>query len=111
MDTVKGTFIQFVDEGIPSGMKTHIFRVESADPVEVTMILGTVKWYGQWRKYCFMPNGQTVYEQTCLREIADFCENMTTMHWTTASKSLLRTPVTVYVGKGPIPNRSPRGGA
>jgi hypothetical protein len=42
--------------------------------------LGMVSWYGPWRKYCFFPMGNTVYEQVCLREIADFCESETKLH-------------------------------
>jgi hypothetical protein len=36
--------------------------------------LGVVKWYGPFRCYAFYPWPDTVYERTCLRDIADFCE-------------------------------------
>lgn len=42
--------------------------------------IGIISWYGPWRKYCFFPTPETVYEQVCLREIADFCEVQTAMH-------------------------------
>lgn len=83
-DTVvrQGQWIQFVDEGVPR--KTHVYRVETlADFVEAEserVILGTVKWFGRWRGYAFFPGMQTVYEPTCLREIADFCADVTTAH-------------------------------
>jgi hypothetical protein len=35
--------------------------------------LGQVKFYPQWRKYSFFPALQTLFEQDCLRDIADFC--------------------------------------
>ena len=39
--------------------------------------LGVVRWYGGWRRYCFLPDELTVYEQDCLRDIANFCETRT----------------------------------
>ncbi len=42
--------------------------------------LGEVKWFGQWRKYCFFPLGDTVYEETCLGEISQFIEDRTKEH-------------------------------
>jgi hypothetical protein len=39
--------------------------------------LGTVKWHWPWRQYAFEPEGGTIYEKTCLREIAYFCEELT----------------------------------
>jgi hypothetical protein len=37
-------------------------------------LLGSVKWYGRWRKYAFFPEAGTVFETGCLRDIAGFCE-------------------------------------
>lgn len=42
--------------------------------------LGWIAWYSHWRKYSFTPNGGSVYEEKCLREIADFCEKKTKEH-------------------------------
>mgnify|MGYP001613370893 CR=1 FL=1 len=42
--------------------------------------IGMVKWYGPWRKYCFFPMAETVYEQVCLRDIARFCEEESIKH-------------------------------
>jgi hypothetical protein len=39
--------------------------------------LGEVRWYGRWRKYCFFAEPSTIYEQDCLRDIAQFCEEKT----------------------------------
>ena len=49
-------------------------------PEDGSAQIGMVKWHGPWRKYCFFPMGETVFEQVCLREIADFCENQTKAH-------------------------------
>ncbi len=42
--------------------------------------VGDVEWYAPWRKYCFTPRSGTVFDQGCLREIADFCEQRTQEH-------------------------------
>lgn len=34
--------------------------------------LGEIKWSCAWRQYAFFPIGFTLYEETCLRDIADF---------------------------------------
>jgi hypothetical protein len=49
---------------------------------EVTVIasdgvLGTVSFWGAWRKYVFKPASQTLYDASCLREIAEFTESET----------------------------------
>lgn len=49
-------------------------------PKDRSQQIGGISWYGPWRKYCFFPMYQTVYEQVCLREIAAFCENQTKLH-------------------------------
>jgi hypothetical protein len=36
-----------------------------------------VRWFSRWRKYAFYPGRETVFEEDCLREIADFCETRT----------------------------------
>ncbi len=43
--------------------------------------IGTISWFGRWRKYCFNPAPDTVFEQVCLRDIADFIETKTREHY------------------------------
>ena len=38
--------------------------------------LGIVKWFGDWRQYCYFPTVQAVYSAGCLRDIADFMEQL-----------------------------------
>lgn len=47
--------------------------------------LGQIKWWSPWRRYCFFPNPDTVFEQVCMREIADFVENKTREHKATVA--------------------------
>lgn len=63
--------------------KTLIWRVfaltqAAGDPY----ILGEIKWAARWRRYAYYPSAEisTVYEQDCLRSIADFVEKRTLLH-------------------------------
>ena len=67
----------FRDERPSKSGKTKIWSVQSAtskDGEDSFYELGTVQWYGAWRKYAFYPAPQTLYEHDCLRQIANFCE-------------------------------------
>ena len=35
-------------------------------------LLGGIEWYPPWRQYVFMPEGQTVFNNGCLKDIQDF---------------------------------------
>jgi hypothetical protein len=41
--------------------------------------LGEIRWFGSWRCYAFFPM-DAIFEQKCLREIADFIEGQTKAH-------------------------------
>lgn len=64
-------WIRFVQVPPSHLRKTDIWRVEAVDGGG---LLGTVRWWGGWRRYCFFPEAGTLYEQDCLRDIAEFCE-------------------------------------
>lgn len=70
-------YIKFVEVNVRDGRRTSVWAVLSLDGSKK---LGHVSWYGAWRKYSFMPYGMTVFEQECLRYIADFCEAQTKAH-------------------------------
>lgn len=57
------------------GAKTDLWYVWSLK--EPAAHLGVVKWFGAWRKYAFFPAVQTLFEQDCLRDIAEFIEQET----------------------------------
>ena len=56
--------------------KTRIWRVEDA----AERVLGEVRWYAPWRRYCLYPKPGTVWEKNCLRTVADFCDKETDKH-------------------------------
>jgi hypothetical protein len=43
-------------------------------------LLGRIAWFARWRKYSFFPEGGTVFEEVCLKEIVDFCQLKTKEH-------------------------------
>jgi len=45
--------------------------------------LGEVKWFGKWRCYAYFPLNDTLYEKTCLRDLANFCEAKSKVHRST----------------------------
>jgi hypothetical protein len=71
----KGTHIQFLDAGFSDTGKTHIWDVATIEDKED--LLGEIRFAAGWYCYAFFPSPKTQYEKTCLREIADFCEEQT----------------------------------
>ena len=57
--------------------KTRIFMVNSTESGD---LLGQVRWYAPWRKYCFYPTQGTIFEQVCMRDLSDFIETKTKEH-------------------------------
>lgn len=70
-------WITFRAVACPAIRKTKIWEVM---PIDLSSLLGYVKWYAAWRQYSFFPEADTVYERQCLRDIADFCEKETNKH-------------------------------
>jgi hypothetical protein len=38
--------------------------------------LGIIKWFASWRQYCYFPSVQSVYSTGCLKDIADFIDQL-----------------------------------
>jgi hypothetical protein len=73
-----GTHIVFRNLGQLNGSrgyqrKTNVYDVLTKDNIK----LGEIRWFGRWRKYCFYPWNETLYEETCMREISQFIEEET----------------------------------
>lgn len=73
-------YIEFLKAAAqPKGGKTKRWFVYPKGQVWAEA-LGEVKWFGRWRCYGFFPAWRTVYEKTCLRDLAEFCESETSKH-------------------------------
>jgi hypothetical protein len=79
-EIARGSYIVFVDLGIPKGMKTHVFEVWSLNGNSLQYLLGEVRWYGAWRKYDFSPAAGTRFEEVCMGEISEFIVSQTRAH-------------------------------
>ena len=73
----KGTYVMFRRTGVSESGRTLKFDVIAK---EDNLRLGRVEWFGRWRKYTFRPLSMTVYEETCLGEIAEFIRGKTREH-------------------------------
>lgn len=78
------TYIRIVEVGLSDSGKTKVWTVQTKDGAHT---LGRIAWFGRWRKYAFDPMGGTVFEETCLREIAQFIINATLVHKEAAKKA------------------------
>lgn len=83
----RGTYIEFQPLDKLPGQSTWRWNVLAQ---EGGAYLGMVKWFGRWTKYTFTPDGNSVFESTCLREIADFIEQRTTDQRRAAAKKRKR---------------------
>lgn len=63
-------FINFIQ--VPSSGKTEVYTVET----KACLPIGTIKWYGSFRKYCFFPNANTVWDTSCLNDVIYFMSKL-----------------------------------
>ncbi len=63
----------FSDSGL-----TCIWTIENS----IGATLGYIKWFSQWRKYCFFTTliSEKVFDHSCLDEISEFCKEQTRLH-------------------------------
>ena len=67
-------WIEFLDPHASETGKTWIWPIATKPR---GAMLGEVRWFSRWRRYAFFPLPGTVFEQDCLRDIAEFCELQT----------------------------------
>ena len=66
-----------VMRSLPANPKTKRWQVVTKAE---GALLGSIGWFGRWRRYAFTPYEGSVYEQDCLRDIASFIEAQTKAH-------------------------------
>jgi hypothetical protein len=71
----RGTHIRFMIA--PPKARTKVWWVVSSYD---DTCLGWVAWFSRWWKYSFYPEQGRVFEEVCLREIAQFCVDQTLIH-------------------------------
>lgn len=76
-----GTFVSFRRHGPEEAKRDRVTsRWTVISLSDSGLLLGLVAWFPQWRKYAFYPLPHVVFEQVCLREIAEFIESSTAAH-------------------------------
>ncbi len=70
-------YLRFIE--IKSKPKTKVYLVWSKFSDDE---LGKIKWYPQWRNYCFFPPHalDTVYSDRCLKSISEFITKLNDEH-------------------------------
>lgn len=76
---IVASFINIVEIARPLNIKTQRWEVRAKKDAA---ILGRIQWRSGWRCYVFEPSFPTVFEEVCLREIADFIETETACYKT-----------------------------
>lgn len=56
------------------GKKTKIFHILTK--VHEGNLLGKIKWHGAWRQYVFFPEGDTLFDRKCLKDIISFIDEL-----------------------------------
>lgn len=59
-----------------SKTKTKVIGVYST----INQHLGTIKWFSNWRHYCFFPNYATLFSDRCLLSIYEFIIKLNEEH-------------------------------
>jgi hypothetical protein len=55
---------------------TRVTKVWKASSASGTF-LGRVKWWAHWRRYCFFPAPELLFDCNCLWDLADFVKQQT----------------------------------
>jgi len=62
---MESKYIEFMEVGDTG--KTKIWQVLSR---KTAYVLGHIRWYGPWRRYCFFPSPETVFSIDCMEVIS-----------------------------------------
>jgi hypothetical protein len=83
----KKIWIQFVQHYPKINAKTKYWKIFPINYIPTNdqlddegFVLGKIYWYSGFRKYVFNGYSTAVFEEDCLRVIADFCEQQTKLH-------------------------------
>lgn len=69
----KGSYFIII-ESKQENKKTNIYYIYTDEDKEI--LLGRVKWYSPWRKYCFYPEDNIVWDNKCLTELVEYLNKL-----------------------------------
>jgi len=70
LQSIKTKYMEFCKDDQHAG-KTEVWYVHN---LSSGGRLGTVKWYGSWRQYCFFPEPDCVFNKDCMSDVIKFIE-------------------------------------
>lgn len=56
--------------------RTGKTRIVSVCSKRTGILLGEIRWFGRWRQYCFYPEGGTIFNRSCMRDILAYIEEL-----------------------------------
>ena len=62
------SYIHFIENGTSKSGLTKIWSVKAIAGTH----LGSISWHAPWRRYCFTPATNTIFDQECLTDITTF---------------------------------------
>lgn len=74
VNIVKQSEFIYIEKIVIPNRKTAIYWIHSKK--DANIILGEIKWFGAWRKYCFFPGENTIFDNKCLNFILEFLEEV-----------------------------------
>jgi hypothetical protein len=66
-------YLTLKDCGTTKSGKTHIYEVGSESS---GVKLGEIRWFGQWRQYCFYPEDQTIWNENCMYSVVQVLRSL-----------------------------------
>lgn len=67
-------YLSFVkNERLSAYGKTDVFNIIGIRGIEP---LGRIKWHAPWRKYCFFPRAEILWDTNCLGEVVTFINKL-----------------------------------
>lgn len=70
----------FIEAELVSVSPTGKTKVHNIRSIANKGLLGSVYWFGAWRKYIFNPMPSCIFDEKCLRAIADFLKVINEEH-------------------------------
>jgi hypothetical protein len=68
-------YLTLKEYGFSKSGKTKEFEILSGE-----QIIGCIRWFSNWRKYCFYPNINTIWDSGCLGEVRIFLDEVNKQH-------------------------------
>jgi len=65
--------------------KTNVYQIENKKSGDV---IGIIEWYSVWRQYVIQPEFGCIFNDTCLKEIAEFLSELNKNHKEKANQGI-----------------------